>query len=215
MTASVSAEAWARLLSAGDVRRHEAGEVLLWQGDPPTHVLMLVSGRVKILRRSREGDVVVLAVRGPGEILGDISVLDGKDRSATVVAVDPCETRLVLADRFLCLVRTLGLESRLLRHTLSRIREGEAWRAELATLPARPRLVRTLLRLATPGPADSLDVGLDQTELGQAAGLARSTVAAELARLREAGIVATARRRIVITDIERLRALAGSGHGNV
>jgi CRP-like cAMP-binding protein len=212
---SVSAEAWARLLSAGDVRRHEAGAFLLRQGDPATHVLMLVAGRVKVLRRSPDGDVLVLAVRGPGEILGDISVLGGDDRSATVVAVDPCETRIILADRFLLLVRSLGLESQLLRHAMSRIREGEVWRAEIAALPAGPRLVRTLLRLATPGPTAPIDVGLDQTELGQAAGLARSTVAVELARLREDNLIATARRRIIVTDIDGLRALAESGHSNV
>jgi CRP-like cAMP-binding protein len=176
---------------------------------------MLVAGRVKVLRDSPDGSVLVLAVRGPGEILGEISILGGADRSATVIAVDRCETRMISAERFLLLVRSLGLEGELLRHAMDRIREGEAWRAEMAALPAGPRIVRTLLRLAAPGPATSVDVGLDQTELGQAAGLARSTVAAELARLREKGLIATGRRRIVITDLGRLRALAASGHGNV
>jgi CRP/FNR family transcriptional regulator, cyclic AMP receptor protein len=60
-----------------------------------------------------------------------------------------------------------------------------------------------------------VDVGLDQTEVGQAAGLSRSTVAVELARLRQQGVIATGRRRIVITDMARLRALAGAGHGDV
>lgn len=168
-----------------------------------------------MIRDSPDGSVLVLAVRGPGEILGDISVLGGEGRSATVIAVDPCETRMIPAERFVRLVRSLGLESELLRHAMSRIREGEAWRAELAALPAGPRIVRTLLRLAAPAPAMPIDVGLDQTELGHASGLARSTVAAELARLREQGLVATSRRRIVITDLSRLRALAASGHGNV
>lgn len=212
---NVSPGAWARLVSAGGVRHHEPSAVLLRQGDPATHVLMLVIGRVKVLRTSPDGDILVLAVRRPGEILGDISVLGGEDRSATVIAVDPCETRYIPADRFLRLVGSLGLESELLRHAMGRIREGEVWRAEIAALPAGPRLVRTLLRLAAPGPAMPIDVGLDQTELGQAAGLARSTIAVELARLRDQGIVATRRRRIIITDLGRLRTLAESGHGNV
>ncbi|GAA2088774.1 Crp/Fnr family transcriptional regulator [Actinomadura alba] len=212
---AVSTQAWTRLISAGAVLRHEPGGILLRQGDPPAHVLVLIAGRVKVLRSSPDGSVLVLAVRGPGEILGDISVLGGDDRSATVIAIDPCETRAIPADRFLLLVRSLGLETELLRHAMNRIREGEAWRAELAALPAAPRLARTLLRLTAPGQAIPVDVGLDQTELGQAAGLSRSTVAAELARLRDQGLVTTARRRIVITDLPRLRALAESGHGNV
>jgi CRP/FNR family cyclic AMP-dependent transcriptional regulator len=212
---NVSTEAWARLVSAGDFRRHEPDTVLLRQGDSATHVLTLVAGRVKVLRMSPDGSVLVLAVRGPGEILGDISVLGGEDRSATVITVDRCESRFIPADRFRILVRTLGLEAQLLRHAMSRIREGEAWRAEIAALPSGPRLVRTLLRLATPGPATPIDIGLDQTELGQAAGLARSTVAVELARLRDQDLIATARRRVIITDIDGLRALAESGHGYV
>jgi CRP/FNR family cyclic AMP-dependent transcriptional regulator len=212
---NVSPDAWAHFVSTGDVRRHPPGTVLLRQGDPPSHVLALVTGRVKVLRTSPDGDVLMLALRGPGEILGDVAVLDSGERSATVIAIDSCETRLILAERFLVLVRSLGLEAQLLRHAMSRLREGEAWRAELATLPAGPRIARMLLRLAAPGRATRADVGLSQTELGQAAGLARSTVAVELARLRDQGVVATARGRIIITDVPRLRALADSGRGNV
>lgn len=211
---SIPPEAWARLLSAGGIRRYEPGTVLLRQGDPATHVLALVSGRVKVMRTLPDGSIVVLSIRGPGEILGEISVLGGDSRAVTVAALDHCEARSIPAERFLLLVRSLGLEIPLLRQAMNRIRDGETWRSELAVLPAGPRLVRTLLRLAGPslsGPAEA-DIGLDQTELGQAAGLSRSTVAAELARLRDQGIITTARRRVVITDLDRLRELARADH---
>lgn len=206
---SLPPDAWARLLSIGGIRRYEPAAVLLRQGDPATYVLALVSGRVKVTRTLPDGSVGVLSIRGPGEILGEISVLGGDRRAVTVVALDHCEARSIPAERFLRLIRSLGLEVSLLRQALHRVRDGEAWRSELAVLPAGPRLARTLLRLAASGQPDSakVDVGLDQTELGQAAGLSRSTVAAELARLRERGIIATARRRVVITDMNRLRAL--------
>ena len=213
---SVSPEAWAHLLSAGSLRIYEPAAVLLRQGEPATHVLALVAGRVNIARTSRDGDVLILAIRGPGEILGDISVFGGKDRSATVIAVDRCETRIIPSERFLDLVRSLGLEAQLLRHAMTRIRESEAWRAELAALPAGPRIVRALLHLTTASPADRLvGIGLDQTELGYAVGLARSTVAAELGQLRAQGIITTSRRRIVILDLRRLKAMAAAPHGSV
>lgn len=212
---SVSPEVWARLLSVGASRFHESGAVLLRQGEPATHVLPLVAGRVKVIRTSHDGSVLVLGVRGPGEILGDIAVLGGDGRSATVTAIDRCETRIIPADRFLLLIRSLHLETQLFRHAMARIREGEEWRAELALLAAGPRLSRTLMRLAVPGLDGSADVGLDQTELGQAAGLSRSTVAAELGRLRDLGVVVTARRRIFITDLPRLQSLAESTQGSV
>jgi CRP/FNR family cyclic AMP-dependent transcriptional regulator len=109
----------------------------------------------------------------------------------------------------------MGLERQLFRQVMARIREGEEWRADLAVLPAGPRLARTLIRLAIPGPDGSADVILDQAELGLAAGLSRSTVAAELGRLRKRGVVVTARRRIVITDLPGLQNVAESGQGNV
>jgi CRP/FNR family transcriptional regulator, cyclic AMP receptor protein len=212
----VSAQMWERLVAAGTGRRFHAGEVLLRQGDPPTHVLLVVSGRVKV-SLALPADEILLAVRGPGELLGEIAVLggDGDGRSATVVAIDPCVTSVLPAARFGALVRSARLEDELLRSTMRRLREGERWRAEIAALPAGLRVVRALVRLAIPGARGPVDVGLSQAEIGQAVGLSRGVVAAELSRLREQGVVATGRRRIIVTDLPRLRALAGSGRGSV
>lgn len=211
----VSVRTWEPLVAAGVERRFRAGDVLLRQGDPPRHVLLLMAGRVKALLTLPDGEVLLLAVRGPGEILGEIAVLGGEDRSATVIAVDACVTRVLAADRFRVLLRSSGAEAELLRRAMRRLREGEAWRAETAALPAGPRVVRALLRLAVPGGGGPLDVGLGQLEIGQAVGLSRGVVAAELARLRELGVVSTERGRTVITDPPRLRALAASGRGSV
>lgn len=82
---------------------------------------------------------------------------------------------------------------------------------ELASLPASPRLVRCLLRLAVTGEIGQsrqhsrVDVGLTQTELAEATGLHRSTVADLLRQLRNDGVIITARRRIVISDMARLQ----------
>lgn len=207
----VSPEAWGSLVSAGAPRTYEPGSTMLRQGDTATHVLLLLAGRVRVSRVAADGTVLVLAVRGPGELLGEMAVLGDDDRSATVTAIDRCGTRSIPAARFVGLVRSLGLEGELLRHAMRRIREGEELRAELAALPAGQRIVHALMRLGVPltDARVSVDVGLDQTELGQATGLSRSTVAAELARLREQGLIVTARRRIVVTDVRALRELAG------
>ncbi|WP_344833074.1 Crp/Fnr family transcriptional regulator [Actinocorallia longicatena] len=207
----VSERMWGRLAGAGAERRFRRGEVLLHQGDEPTHVALLLSGRVKVVLYPGEGSALLLAVRGPGEALGVMGVAGATDRSATVVALEVCVTRTLPAERFLALVREAGEEAVLLRNAMLRIREGEAWRAETASLPARLRVVRALLRLAVPVPGAPLEVPLGQAEIGQAVGLSRGVVAAELARLREARLVTTDTGRVVIDDQEGLRALAGTG----
>jgi CRP/FNR family transcriptional regulator, cyclic AMP receptor protein len=215
----VSSQMWEQLRSAGVGRRFRRGEVILRQGDPPSHVLLLISGRVKVLL-ALPSDEILLAVRGPGELLGDVAVLGDEEegRSATVIAIDPCVTSVLPAARFRALVHSAGLGDELLRSALRRLREGERWRAETAVLPAAPRVARALVRLAGRGagePVEPVEVVLGQAEIGQAVGLSRGVVAAELSRLREQGIVVTSRSRIVITDLPRLRVLAESEHGSV
>ena len=113
------------------------------------------------------------------------------------------------------MIQAKSLEGEFLRHAMARIRQGQERREELASLPAGRRLARTLLQLLPTGPGMPPDVALSRSELGQAAGLARSTVAAQLARLRELGAIDTRRGRILLTDLARLRAVAGEIDRNV
>lgn len=114
---------WSRRVCRGHC---EPGSTVLRQGDTATHVLLLLAGRVRVSRVAADGTVLVLAVRGPGELLGEMAVLGDDDRSATVTAIDRCETRSIPAARFVGLVRSLGLEGELLRHAMRRIREGRS-----------------------------------------------------------------------------------------
>ncbi len=181
------------------------------QGGPADRVLVLLRGRVKVTRVDAEGRNLVLAVRGPGELLGEMAVPDGNVRSATITTIDPCGVRVIPVDRFLALVDTMKLGNLLLRHAFTRLREGEELRSELASLPAGQRTVRGLLRLALPEASPrapgEIDVGLDQTELGRAIGLSRGTVAAELRPLRDQGLIDTKRGHVVILDLGELRRL--------
>jgi CRP/FNR family transcriptional regulator, cyclic AMP receptor protein len=205
--------AWRALLDAGRERRFDSGELLLRQGDEGAFVLLLSVGRVKITRVESDGRRLLLAVRGPGEALGELSAWDGSSRTATVAALGPCLAHALPAHRFCQLVRQYAPDEVLLRHVFARLREGEDIRADLAHLGAGQRLARILLRLAATvgsvgGTSSSLDLGLSQEELGLAAGLSRSAVAAELGRFRDRGLVSTGRRRVVLLDVFGLRRLA-------
>jgi CRP/FNR family transcriptional regulator, cyclic AMP receptor protein len=209
----VSPQIWASLIEAGTPHTFEPGEILLFEGDTADRVIVLLAGRVKVSRLEPDGRSLVLAVRGSGELLGEMGLLGRSDRSATVTAVDECRTQVISSTRFLPLVDELGLADQLLRHAFQRLTQTERFYAQLAGAPAGARVARGLLWLARPAPASNrlngrLDIGLDQREFGQAVRLSRASVAAELGRLRAEGIVITRRGRIVLEDLERLRELA-------
>lgn len=85
-------EAWQALLASGTVRRFERGEILMRQGEPGSYVFILAAGRVKVARVDVDGNELLLAIRGVADILGELAVLGGRMRSATVTALVPCIT---------------------------------------------------------------------------------------------------------------------------
>lgn len=208
--AALGARAWSALLAAGTPRRYQAGSVLIRQGDPPTHVLALVAGRVMVSSVDADGNELPLAVRGPGEVLGDISVLDEGMRSATVVALDRCQAHVIPGTVFRRFLDEEGRADLVVRHALVRLRENERIRAELAAQRVPQRLALLLLRLADgrDGAAVTLP-DISQERLGQMIGASRNAVVSALAELRAAGIVETRRKRLVIEDMTALRAYAG------
>ncbi|WP_185082359.1 Crp/Fnr family transcriptional regulator [Nonomuraea muscovyensis] len=195
--------AWNALIECGFPRRFASGDTLLRQGDRGTGVLVLIRGQVKVVRVEPDGSELLLAVRGAQDLLGELAVLDGEERSATVSALTSCLAYAVTAERFHRVVHEFELHGLLIRRAIRSLREGEGIRAELAGLSAVMRVARTLLRLAV-----GLEVPLTQSEVAAATGLSRSAVAGELAALRRSHIITTARRRMVIRDLDALRALA-------
>jgi CRP-like cAMP-binding protein len=210
--AVLSAETWDSLIARGSPRVFARGEVLVGEGADASHVYVLIDGRVKVTRDEADGTEVLLAIRGAGEIIGEMSVLDEGVASATVTALRPCTTRRLLAPEFMEFVERSGLALPMLRHATARRHESEQVRIELSTLPVERRLVRTLVRLldAMGVPTDegvAVDLGVPQEDLARAIGASRSQVAAGLRRLRAEGILSTGWRRVVVRQPDRLRAI--------
>lgn len=196
------------LAAAGIARTWRAGMVPMRQGAPGDHIALLLAGRVKVTQSDADGNEILLAIRGRGELLGELALLGGGRRSATVTALERCQVRIIPAERFVALTREHGLEGPLLRRLVRRLQESEAARLELAALPARTRVLRGLVRLAVPAGPGPLEIALDQAELGAAFGLSRASVSEVLSELRTSGIISTQRGRIVIIAPIRLTELA-------
>ncbi|WP_407549353.1 Crp/Fnr family transcriptional regulator [Streptomyces sp. Pv4-95] len=209
----LSDETWRELRDQGTSRTFRERSVMLRQGSPGTHLLALTDGLAKVVCREPGGIVTWLAFRGPGDLLGEVSVFNGTPRTAEVVALTPCAAVVLEADRFRRFIEQRGLVMDLMRQALSRLRESDAHRSELLTLPLIVRLARALLRLAElTAPETESEVvrltGLSQEEIAQAIGVTRNAVITGLQRLRESGAVETARRVIVINDMKALRVWA-------
>jgi CRP/FNR family transcriptional regulator, cyclic AMP receptor protein len=186
------------------------GSVICHQGDQSRNVLVVSRGRVKVSRFAVTGEETVLAVRGPGEIIGELSAVDGRRRSATLTAVDSVCGMVITARALeaLCRVRP-GITWTLLRVVSSRQR-AMVDQQELRTGPSLHRVGAMLLDLAHRGADDLIaTVPLTQRELAGIVGISRETLARTLKVLRDAGIILTRRNSIEILREEELRVLCG------
>lgn len=213
---------WARLSpaertsvrQAGVRTAHGAGTVLCHQGDDEHHVLILLSGHVRVTKSATDGREIVAGVRGPGDVLGELAALDARPRSATVSALVDVETLNVPGSRFATLCRTYpGIAWVLLGVMMDRLREsGRLW-AEFGGGLSGQRIAALLLELAVrqgePG-GEGVDIPLwsGQHELASTAGMSRESVARALRVLREQGVISTKRGHIIVHDMTELRRLA-------
>lgn len=80
---------------------YQSGEILFTEGDPGDRVFFIMSGRVQVIKNLSNGATRELAVLGEGDIVGEMAVLDGRPRSATVTAIEATEVLEVAKDNFL------------------------------------------------------------------------------------------------------------------
>ena len=141
----------AALRALGTVRTFARGQALMHQEQVPHSVLLLHSGRVKVSSIAATGGESVLAFRGPGDLVGELSALDAEPRSATVVAVE-CVEALVVADHQFraFLAERPAAAMALLRVLAWRLRDSDAKRIQFAACTTPGRVAARLLELCWP-----------------------------------------------------------------
>lgn len=204
----------AALLGLGTERRFAAGGLLLLEGDPSNHVLLVLGGQAKVYRVAPDGTRLLLAIRGPGDVLGELAALGGSDaaRGATVEALEPTVARVLSAPTFLdYLGRRPQACLALARNVRSRLADAERMRVETVVHDATTRVARCLVDLAVRhgvqiDPPGSLLLRISQEELAGWVGASRESVARAMRSLRNRQLVQTRYRQIHIVDLEGLRA---------
>lgn len=192
-----------------------AGMVLVRQDEFSHHVLVILAGCVKVVHTTSDGRHTVLALRNAGDLVGELSAIDHRPRSATLHALTDVEYLAVTGARFEAFRRIRpGIDRVLSRQLSARLRESDRLRAGAGTGFALHRLATLLLELAqgygTSG-EDGIRIALplSQDDLAGLTGTSRRTVDRLLGEWRRAGWITTARRSLLVHDaaaIANLRA---------
>ncbi len=167
-------------------------------------LFILKKGKVKVSIVSEEGREVILSLLGPGSVFGELSLLDGKPRSANVVATEETDLLMLRRADFLQLIyKTPQIATALLAELATRMRKTDRQIEGLALLDVTSRISDTLLQLATEQGAETADgVTIESRpthqELANMSGTTRETVSRVLKRLEGQGYINRNGRKITI-----------------
>lgn len=200
-------------LARGSVpRSYRRGQVLCNEGDPGESLYILEVGQLRVTQWTGAGDEAVLAVVEAPSAVGELSLLDGSPRSATLTAIGPVRVRVVPRRVFTALIQEQPqVVPGLLATLAALIRRANARQVDLLTLDVPGRLAKWLaLRAEHTGAPTSdgtvVDLARSQGELAAEIGTTRPTLNRALRGFEEQGIIAADGPRITIIDMNKLLA---------
>lgn len=189
-------------------RTTERGEIILFEGEPAKELYFVASGAVKLFKTSAEGKEQILNIVRPGESFGDVPIFDGGPNPASAQAMVP----VVLYG-----IRKGYLESVLREHPkvalnvisvlASQVRQSMSLVEDLSFKHVIDRVAKILLEYAGDGTGSR--PRLTHQEMAAMAGTAREMIGRSLKALEADGMIRLDRNRIVITNNEALKELAG------
>ncbi len=205
-----------RLVMFARTKPVAAREVIFHKADPGRQLAAIITGRVKLSTVSKQGKEMVFGILGPGEFFGEISLLDGEPRTATVTAIEPTELLIIERRDFIAFlerhpsvaIRLLGTLALRLRLT-NELFEDTIFR----NLPAR--LAKRLLILSESCGEETSDgtrirLKLSQQEIGNMIGASRESVNKQMRAWEEEEIVKFEDGYVTVTQVNKLEDLADS-----
>jgi CRP/FNR family transcriptional regulator, cyclic AMP receptor protein len=212
----VHPEVRASFAGQGRLHRYRAGTVVFVQGDPPDAVYCLLSGRVEVTSTAVDGRVRLLAMVTSGDLLGELAVLGGMQRSGSATCVADTTAWAVDGQRFLRFLADHPPVALALLSSLARLVIAQNGLVDdMLFLDLRGRVAKRLLGLATKSsnapPADGtiVDWGLPQADLAYLCGGTRANVSRVLAEFGRRELIRRSGRQYILRDVNTLRRLAG------
>ena len=199
------------LADLGRVAVYPPGAVMCVEGDPATHVFVLVEGWVKILGVTSDGHELTLALRGRGDTVGEVAGETAGYRTATVQAVGTVRALIVPYEKFSTFLDTHSGADRAYRRMVTRRWNDAESRLRIRSVTSgAQRLAGLLLELADQRDREGgTAIMLTQEELASLTGASRATVTRALGNWRRRGIIRTGQRDITIIDLGTLRKITG------
>jgi CRP-like cAMP-binding protein len=205
-----------QLLRATTTKKLERKEVLCRKGDPGNQLYGILSGALKVTTTGTDGKDVMFGLMGPGEVIGEIALLDGEERSATVTAVESTEL-LTLHRRELIpfLERNPRAAISLACVLAARVRQLSDRAEDRQTMPLPGRIAKRLLALSEshgkrPIVGGPVEVRMPQQDLADLVGTTRESVNKQLRAWAQEGIVELGRSRVVLKKPKALERVAES-----
>lgn len=201
-----------RLTSLLQEVRYHKDEVILHKEDPGDSLFVIKDGRVKVVLYGDDGREVILSILKEGDFFGEMSLLDGEPRSASVVSMEDANLYILKRDGFLAsLMERPGMALRILVELSRRLRVADEKIGSLALLDVYGRIAGALLQLARSegkvvGDRIVIDERPTQQDIASMAGASRETVSRVLNDLVKSGLISMEGKKVIINrDLQSLR----------
>lgn len=207
----------ADLVARARMRAYSAGETIFLMGSTGDSMMAVLDGTIRISVPSPEGKEIVLAMIQPGEVFGEIALLDGKERTAEATAMTDCTVAVLERRDVLSFLESNPSGwPRLVDLLCGRLRHSDRQIAEMAFLQLPVRLAKALLRMADmaaglAGARAGARIRLTQRELGNIVGMTRESVNKCLREWQRKGIIRIEDNAIVIVQRDQLENVAHTG----
>lgn len=212
LLAGLSPEELERIANVAVPRSFPTGARVFHEGDESDACYIIRAGEVRVTREHSDGRAITLATLGPGEIVGELAMLDGEVRSASVEALEEVELLAIAAkDMRGLLERNPSITAKLVVALTRRVRatNERVARQSFQTVPSRVAgVISQIVDEEGPGSSgrEGMTIRMNQSDLAQLAGTSRESVSRFLAVLERAGVVRVGRGRVTVLEAARLRA---------
>ncbi|MBP8976493.1 MAG: Crp/Fnr family transcriptional regulator [Bacteroidetes bacterium] len=200
-----------KIARLGTRQKHKKGNVVVIEQESGAALFIIISGKVKVVRMDDTGREVILSMFGPGEFFGEMSLLDGMARSASVVATTKSELLMIHRRDFLQMLNEYpSIAVSLLAELAMRLRKADMQIKSLSLKDAAGRVANVLLMLAEDigifrkGKVEIDELPLQQ-DLANMAGTSRETVSRMLHMFAEQGKIEIKGNKLTINDYEAFR----------